>query len=193
MVIQSDPNIQPFTLSPLPTHFSLPYHGFTRLFLSKNKTKTINFDEDLCGLHKLQSDTEFWEGLLKYAEGFLFGGETRFSCFSLFLFEEIATKSKTVFQGKRKRTWKNKNGTANESRLQRQTHSLGWVFKNEMRFLHHKSPYQNEREQKRHLFSKRKQSNSISKFATAKMRNFGHFIFVLGDPGSFKIQNTKSK
>ena len=55
-----------------------------------------------------------------------------------------------------------------------------------MTFLHHKSPYQNEREQKRHLFSKRKQSNSISKFETMKMGNFGHFIFVLGDPVSTK-------
>ena len=31
----------------------------------------------------MQSDTKFWEGLLKYTEGFRFGGETRFSYFSL--------------------------------------------------------------------------------------------------------------
>ena len=78
---------RPFAFDPITTHSSLPYLQ-SRLYKAfpnnKQKTKTINFDEDLCGLHKLQSDTEFWEGLLKYAEGFRFGGETRFSRFSLF-------------------------------------------------------------------------------------------------------------
>ena len=41
-----------------------------------------------------------------------------------------------------------------------------------MRFLHHKSPYQNEREQKRHLFSKQKQSNSMVLCFQLQMRSF---------------------
>ena len=62
--------------------------------------------------------------------------------------------------------------------------SLLWVFKNEMTYLHHKSPNQNDKTQRKLYFWCATWVISIFIFATAKMRNFRHFIFVLGDPAS---------
>ena len=112
---------QPPTIFLFPTQLTCQFPIIALQGSLYQQTKnSINFHEDLCGLHKLQSDTEFCGGLLKYTEGFQFGGESRFSCFSLFR-DFFSTKWTAVFQGKRKRPWKIKNGTANGRRLQRQT------------------------------------------------------------------------
>ena len=138
---------------PLPqsTHFSLPYHGFARLCLSKTKNNTVNFDEDLCGLHKWQSDTEFWAGLLKYAEGFDLAAKLGFLFFSFegtFLHKTnrcCSSKKETNFENQKwNDQWPPTPKTNSESLL--------WVFKNEMRFLLHKSPNQNGHTQRNVYF-----------------------------------------
>ena len=80
-VLQRETAYQPFENSPHESH-SLHSYGFTRLSLSKTKKQHNQFSwRPLWFSQVAKWHTQFCGGLLKYAEGFRFGGETWISCF----------------------------------------------------------------------------------------------------------------
>ena len=91
----------PFKL-PLPSlPFLNPMMALQGFFIDPNNQPTkqnqFNFQRLWVVFAKFWSDNQFWRWLLKYPGLFLLGGELTL-IFFLFLVEEIATKSKDVFQ-----------------------------------------------------------------------------------------------
>ena len=111
---------------PFPTQLTCPFpimalQGFS---YQKTKQKQSIFMKTFVVFTSCKVTLSSGRGCLNTPRVFDLAAKLGFLVF-LFFRDLFSTKGTAVFQGKRKRTWKNKNGTANESRLQRQTHSLG--------------------------------------------------------------------
>ena len=142
------------------THLSIPYHGFTRLYQSKTKPTQSILMKTFVVFTSGKMTRSSWRGSLNTLRVFDLAAKRGFLVF-LSRRDFFWTKMNCCFSRKEETNLENKNGKANDRRLQRQTLRLCCEFlKMKLHFCFTKVPIKMPKTKENSILG-RNQSNSI--------------------------------